>query len=131
MKRAKVRIVTNDVPRLRRFYQEVIGLLPIGDDRYLEFPAPGLTLAIASQQRMNMIGLVSCWLTQPFLSSEIPPHAPTRHHDAGDLSPRVLFPLRPRVSFTFRLEIFFFDLIAPRYEPSAPAMVLSRQQALP
>ncbi len=57
MKRAKVRIITNDVPRLRKFYQEVLGLSPIGDDRYLEFPAPGLTLAIASQQRMNMIAV--------------------------------------------------------------------------
>ena len=57
MKRAKVRIITNDVPRLRKFYQEVLGLYPIGDDRYLEFPAPGLTLAIASQQRMNMIAV--------------------------------------------------------------------------
>ena len=57
MKRAKVRIITNDVPRLRKFYQEVLGLSPIGDDRYSEFPAPGLTLAIASQQRMNMIAV--------------------------------------------------------------------------
>ena len=30
-------------------------LAPVGDDRYLEFRAPGLTLAIASQQRMNTI----------------------------------------------------------------------------
>jgi catechol 2,3-dioxygenase-like lactoylglutathione lyase family enzyme len=55
MKRAKVRIITSDVPRLRQFYEAVIGLAPVGDDRYLEFRAPGLTLAIASQQRMNAI----------------------------------------------------------------------------
>lgn len=55
MKRAKVRIITSDVERLRHFYEAVIGLAPVGDDRYLEFRAPGLTLAIASQQRMNTI----------------------------------------------------------------------------
>jgi catechol 2,3-dioxygenase-like lactoylglutathione lyase family enzyme len=55
MKRAKVRIITSDVQRLRHFYEAITGLTPVGDDRYLEFRAPGLTLAIASQQRMDMI----------------------------------------------------------------------------
>jgi len=55
MKRAKVRIITSDVPRLRRFYQEILGLVPTGDDRYLEFHVPGLTLAIADQGRMNLV----------------------------------------------------------------------------
>jgi hypothetical protein len=36
MKRAKARIITSGVPRLRRLYQEVIGLSPIGDDRYTD-----------------------------------------------------------------------------------------------
>jgi catechol 2,3-dioxygenase-like lactoylglutathione lyase family enzyme len=55
MKRAKVRIVTGDVERLRWFYEKVIGLSAVGDERYLEFRAPGLTLAIASEDRMNVI----------------------------------------------------------------------------
>jgi catechol 2,3-dioxygenase-like lactoylglutathione lyase family enzyme len=42
------------VPRLRRFYEEVLELAPVGDDRYLEFRAPGLTLAFASQQRISI-----------------------------------------------------------------------------
>ena len=37
MKRAKARIITSGVPRLRRLYQEVIGLSPIGDDRYTDY----------------------------------------------------------------------------------------------
>lgn len=53
MRRAKVRIITNDVPRLRQFYQRVIGLTPSGDDRYTEFHAPEMTLGIASHQRIN------------------------------------------------------------------------------
>jgi catechol 2,3-dioxygenase-like lactoylglutathione lyase family enzyme len=54
MQRAKVRIITSDVTRLRRFYEELLELKPVGDDRYLEFHAPGLTLAIASQQRISI-----------------------------------------------------------------------------
>lgn len=55
MKRAKIRIVTSDVPRLRWFYEQVIRLSPVGDDRYMEFQAPGVTLAIASEERMKVI----------------------------------------------------------------------------
>jgi hypothetical protein len=37
MNRAKVRIKTRDVRRLRHFYAAVIGLASVGDGRYLEF----------------------------------------------------------------------------------------------
>jgi len=53
MKRAKVRIITSDVARLRRFYEDVIALSPVGDDRYVEFRAPGMTLAIAHHGRIE------------------------------------------------------------------------------
>jgi len=49
MKLAHARLVTNDVPSLTRFYQEVTGMAPTGDDRYVEFRAPSLTLAISNQ----------------------------------------------------------------------------------
>lgn len=49
MKLAQARIVTNDVPRLTRFYREITKVTPQGDDRYIEFHTPALTLAISSQ----------------------------------------------------------------------------------
>jgi uncharacterized glyoxalase superfamily protein PhnB len=42
------------VARLRLFYEQLLELAPVGDDRYLEFRTPGLTLAIASQQRISI-----------------------------------------------------------------------------
>jgi catechol 2,3-dioxygenase-like lactoylglutathione lyase family enzyme len=53
MKFAHARIVTADVPGLTRFYQAVTGLTPQGDDRYVEFHAPALTLAISSQRTIE------------------------------------------------------------------------------
>ena len=53
MKLAHARIVTNDVPGLTRFYQAVTGITPHGDDRYVEFHAPALTLAISSQTTID------------------------------------------------------------------------------
>lgn len=53
MKLAHARIVTNDVPCLTRFYQDVTGITPRGDDRYVEFHAPALTLAISSQTTID------------------------------------------------------------------------------
>jgi predicted enzyme related to lactoylglutathione lyase len=55
MKRAKVRIITGDVRRLRRFYERVTGLTATGDDRYIEFRAPEMTLGIAYHQRIDTI----------------------------------------------------------------------------
>jgi catechol 2,3-dioxygenase-like lactoylglutathione lyase family enzyme len=62
MKFAQARIVTNDVPGLTRFYQEVTGLAPVGDDRYVEFHAAGPTIAISSQ---HMIDRHSAGATTP------------------------------------------------------------------
>jgi hypothetical protein len=53
MKLVQARIVTNDVPRLTQFYREVIGATPQGDDRYVEFHTPALTLAISSQAMID------------------------------------------------------------------------------
>jgi predicted enzyme related to lactoylglutathione lyase len=53
MKRGKVRIITGDVRRLRRFYERVTGLTPTGDDRYTEFHAPEMTLGLAYHQRID------------------------------------------------------------------------------
>ena len=56
MRLAHARIVTNDVPGLTRFYQEVTGMTPKGDDIYVEFRAPALTLAISSQKVLERYG---------------------------------------------------------------------------
>ncbi len=53
MKLHQTRIVTNDVPGLTRFYQEVTGMTPVGDDRYVEFHAPAFALAISSQRTID------------------------------------------------------------------------------
>jgi catechol 2,3-dioxygenase-like lactoylglutathione lyase family enzyme len=62
MKFAHARIVTNDVPGLTRFYEKVTGIASAGNDRYVEFHAPDLTLAISSQ---HMIDLHSAGATAP------------------------------------------------------------------
>lgn len=56
MKLTKARIVTNDVPRLTGFYREVTGMTPQGDDIYVEFHGPALTLAISSQKVLERYG---------------------------------------------------------------------------
>ena len=56
MKLAHARIVTNDVPRLTRFYREVTGMTPKGDDIYVEFHASELALAISSQKVLERYG---------------------------------------------------------------------------
>ena len=56
MKLAQARIVTNDVPGLTRFYREITGVAPAGDERYVEFHAPALQLAISSQRTMDLHG---------------------------------------------------------------------------
>jgi catechol 2,3-dioxygenase-like lactoylglutathione lyase family enzyme len=53
MKLAKARIVTNDVPGLTRFYREVTGTTPKGDDVYVEFHGATLALAISSQKTIE------------------------------------------------------------------------------
>jgi catechol 2,3-dioxygenase-like lactoylglutathione lyase family enzyme len=53
MKLAHVRIVTNDVPGLTRFYRDLTGMAPTGDDVYVEFHGSALTLAISSQRMIE------------------------------------------------------------------------------
>jgi len=54
MKFAHARIVTQDVPALVRFYQELTGMTPVGDDRYTELHGPQLSLAISSQRMIDL-----------------------------------------------------------------------------
>jgi catechol 2,3-dioxygenase-like lactoylglutathione lyase family enzyme len=56
MKLAHARIVTNDVPALTRFYRDVTGVAPKGDEVYVEFHGPALALAISSQQMIERYG---------------------------------------------------------------------------
>lgn len=54
MKFAQARIVTQDVPALVRFYRELTGMTPVGDDRYTELHGPQLSLAISSQRTIDL-----------------------------------------------------------------------------
>jgi catechol 2,3-dioxygenase-like lactoylglutathione lyase family enzyme len=54
MKFANARIVTQDVPVLVRFYRELTAMRPVGDDRYTELHGPQLSLAISSQQMIEL-----------------------------------------------------------------------------
>lgn len=57
MKLAFIRIVTDDVPALTRFYREITGADPkVFSDAYVEFPAAGATLAVSSQRTMDLYG---------------------------------------------------------------------------
>jgi catechol 2,3-dioxygenase-like lactoylglutathione lyase family enzyme len=56
MKLAHARIVTNDVPRLTLFYKELTGMAPVGDERYVEFHTPAMTLAISSRRTSDLFG---------------------------------------------------------------------------
>jgi catechol 2,3-dioxygenase-like lactoylglutathione lyase family enzyme len=54
MKFAQARIVTQDVAALVRFYRELTGMTPVGDDRYTELHGPQLSLAISSQRMIDL-----------------------------------------------------------------------------
>lgn len=57
MKLSFTRIVTRDVPALTRFYRALIGVTPkILSEAYVEFPAPGPSLAISDQDTMDLHG---------------------------------------------------------------------------
>jgi catechol 2,3-dioxygenase-like lactoylglutathione lyase family enzyme len=56
MKLAHARIVANDVPRLTLFYKELTGMAPVGDERYVEFHTPAMTLAISSRRTSDLFG---------------------------------------------------------------------------
>jgi uncharacterized glyoxalase superfamily protein PhnB len=54
MKLAQARLVTNDVPALARFYEELLGIAPIGSEDYVELRIPGSTLAISSKRSVDL-----------------------------------------------------------------------------
>jgi catechol 2,3-dioxygenase-like lactoylglutathione lyase family enzyme len=55
MRLVQVRIVTQDVPALARFYQELTGIAPEGSDEYVEFSFDGGGgLAISSKRSADL-----------------------------------------------------------------------------
>src|SRR5215467_10885493 len=54
MKLAQARLVTHDVPALARFYEELLGVVPIGSEDYVELRVPGSTLAISSKRSVDL-----------------------------------------------------------------------------
>lgn len=49
MKLSSVRVVSDDVPALAAFYEQVTGISPVGFADYMELQTPAATLAICSQ----------------------------------------------------------------------------------
>src|SRR5262249_14922478 len=56
MKLTQTRIVTQDVPSLARFYEELTGVVPDGSDEYVEFSFAEGGLAICSKRSADMFG---------------------------------------------------------------------------
>ncbi len=56
MKLSHARIITKNVPDLARFYQQITGISPVGNDDYQEIRTPAGTLAIGSQRSMELYG---------------------------------------------------------------------------
>jgi catechol 2,3-dioxygenase-like lactoylglutathione lyase family enzyme len=56
MKLSHARIITKDVPALARFYQQITGIAPVGNEDYQEIRTNGGTLAIGSQRSMELYG---------------------------------------------------------------------------
>ncbi len=54
MKLASIRIVTQDVPALAKFYENVTQLVAQGNDDFIEFQTSGSVLAICSQRSVQM-----------------------------------------------------------------------------
>lgn len=54
MRLAQARIVTADVPRLARFYENVLGAPAAGSEEYVELRTGGARLAISSQHAVNI-----------------------------------------------------------------------------
>jgi predicted enzyme related to lactoylglutathione lyase len=53
---AQARIVTGDVARLARFYEQILGVSAAGSDEYVELRMPGAVLAISSQRASDLYG---------------------------------------------------------------------------
>jgi catechol 2,3-dioxygenase-like lactoylglutathione lyase family enzyme len=56
MKLSHARIITKDVPALARFYQQITGIAPVGNEDYQEVRTSAGTLAIGSQRSMELYG---------------------------------------------------------------------------
>jgi len=57
MKFASVRLITDDIARLVRFYQQVTAIAPTWyTDDFAEFVTPGCTLAIGSTRTLMLFG---------------------------------------------------------------------------
>ena len=54
MKLVQARLVTKDVPALAGFYEELLGIEPIGSEDYVELRGPGSTLAISSKRSVDL-----------------------------------------------------------------------------
>ena len=54
MKLTQVRIVTKDVLALTRFYEQVLGIAPVGSEDYVELPVSGCALAICSKRGADL-----------------------------------------------------------------------------
>jgi predicted enzyme related to lactoylglutathione lyase len=54
MRLAQTRLVTTDVPALARFYEELLGIAPIGSEDYVELCGPGSVLAISSKRSVDL-----------------------------------------------------------------------------
>ena len=54
MRLAYARLVTKNVQALAGFYEEVLGVAPIGSEDYAELRTDGITLAISSKRSVNL-----------------------------------------------------------------------------
>ena len=54
MNLVQVRLVTKDVPALARFYEELLGIAPIGSDDYVEMRGSQSFLAISSKRSVDL-----------------------------------------------------------------------------
>src|SRR5260370_42309862 len=54
MKLASIRLVTNDVRALARFYSAITGFTPVGIEDYVELETPTGTLAISSKRAVDI-----------------------------------------------------------------------------
>lgn len=54
MRLVSARLVTQDVPALARFYEEVLGVAPIGSEDYVELRTGGCTLSLSSKRSVDL-----------------------------------------------------------------------------
>jgi len=54
MKLAHARLVTNDVPNLARFYEEILGVAPVGSEEYVELRIDGSAISICSKRSVDL-----------------------------------------------------------------------------